>query len=183
MPENIARPMSNLSFRLMASLMGVWDVFHPAGRAERHLSKIPLKPGITVVDYACGPGRYAIPVAVAVGPAGKVYAVDIQPLAVETVRRKAARKRLKNVEGVVADSYHTGIPDGIADLVLMIDAIHMVSDRGQLFQEIHRLLKNEGFLFVEVDHISPPAVLKQIEESRLFHPVKIDGKTMILSRT
>jgi ubiquinone/menaquinone biosynthesis C-methylase UbiE len=182
-PENIARPMSNLAFRTMASMMGVMDVFYPAGRAERHLSKIPLKPGITVVDYACGPGRYTIPVALAVGPAGKVYAVDIQPLAVETVRRKAARKRLKNIEGVVADSYHTGIPDGVADLVLVIDAIHMVDDRGQLLQEIHRLLKEDGLLFVEVDHIAPASVLRQIEESRLFHPSKIDGKTMILSRT
>lgn len=77
--ENVARPMSNLSFRIMAWMMGVMDVFYPAGRAEHHLSKIPLKPGITVVDYACGPGRYSIPVAVAVGPAGKVYAVDKTP--------------------------------------------------------------------------------------------------------
>jgi ubiquinone/menaquinone biosynthesis C-methylase UbiE len=158
------------------------DVLHPAGRAERHLSNIPLKPGITVIDYACGPGRYSIPVAVAVGPAGKVYAVDIQHLAVETVRRKAARKGLKNIEGLVADSYHTGIADGIADLVLMIDAIHMVSDRGQLFQEIHRLLKKEGLLFVYVDHISPADVLRQIDETGLFRHATIDGKAMILSR-
>jgi ubiquinone/menaquinone biosynthesis C-methylase UbiE len=174
--------MSNLSFRIMAWMMGVMDIFYPAGRAERNLSKIPLKPGLTVIDYACGPGRYSIPVAVAVGPAGKVYAVDIQPLAVETVRRKAARKRLNNVEGVVADSYHTGIPDGIADLVLMIDAIHMVTDRGRLFQEIDRVLKQEGLLFVEVDHISPAAVLRQIEQTGLFRPARVDGKTMILSR-
>ena len=46
---------------------------------------------MTVVDYACGPGHYTIPVAELVGPQDIIFAVDIQPLAMETIKRKAAK--------------------------------------------------------------------------------------------
>jgi ubiquinone/menaquinone biosynthesis C-methylase UbiE len=85
-PEPKLKPMSNLSFRLMTWTMAIEDLFkNPA----KLLKDAPLKEGMVVVDYACGPGRYAIPAAESVGPSGKVYAVDSQPLALATVKRKA----------------------------------------------------------------------------------------------
>jgi hypothetical protein len=49
--------MTNTSYRLVEWVMDGWDIFlsHPA----RDLRKVPPKPDLTVVDYACGPERSA----------------------------------------------------------------------------------------------------------------------------
>ncbi len=54
-----------------------------------------IKPGTHVLDYGCGPGNYTIVAAELVGPSGKVYAVDIHPLAIREVQNKADIKGLK----------------------------------------------------------------------------------------
>ena len=69
---------------------------------RRHLKKIPLTEGMVVVDYGCGPGRYTLPVAKLVGSKGRVFAVDIQPLAIKTVKERAARQDLTNIETIHA---------------------------------------------------------------------------------
>jgi ubiquinone/menaquinone biosynthesis C-methylase UbiE len=137
---------------------------------------------MTVVDYACGPGRYTIPLAEAVGPQGRVYAIDIQPLAIEIVKKKAVSKGLANIETVLVDSYHSGIPDASADLVLLLDVIHGIHERDVLFREIHRLLKPSGLLFMDSGHASTREVKAQVEATGLFTMVKFDGRDMLLSK-
>jgi ubiquinone/menaquinone biosynthesis C-methylase UbiE len=173
------KPMSNLTFRLMEWVMSVWDIFvrHP----EQDLAKVPLKKGLTVVDYACGPGHYTIPMAEKVGPTGRVYAVDIQPLAMETVARKAGRRGLKNITTVLVDSYDTGLPAACADIAVFLDAFHMVGNPEALLREIQRLLKPEGLLFMDPGHLKPLPVLRRVERTGLFTLVKRDGDKMLLS--
>ena len=165
--ETKLTPMSNAAFKLMAWLMAVADFFSPAA-VSRHLSRVPLKEGMTVVDYACGPGRYTIPIAESVGPKGRVFAVDIQPVAIETVKKKAAAKGLTNIETVLAKSFDTGIAAASADIVLLVDMIHMVADRASLLREAHRLLKPEGLLFVGVEHTAVSEVAKEIQDTGFF---------------
>ena len=173
--------MPNSAFRLMAWIMSLMDMFSPSGVRGR-LRKIPLKTGMTVVDYACGPGRYTIPIAQLVGAEGRVYAVDIQPLAIETVKKKAAKKGLTNIETVLVDSYHSGIADSVADIVLLIDMIHGIGDRAALFHEVHRLLKPDGYLFVDAEHTSASEVRSQLENSSLFALVNSMGRDMLFKR-
>lgn len=170
------KPMSNISFRMMVWFMVLEDLFKSP--AEK-LKKAPFKPGVTVIDYACGPGRYTIPAAEMVGPAGKVFAVDIQPLAIEMVKKKAALKSLANIQTVFADSFNTGIDSSSADIVLLIDAITPIRDRAPLFKEIHRLLKPDGLLFMDSSHMSLAKAKSIVEETGLFSAVKIDGKDML----
>jgi SAM-dependent methyltransferase len=74
-----------------------------------------------VVDYACRPGHYTIHMAQLAGARGRVYAMDIHPLAMETVARKAARQGLGNVTTVLGNSYDTGLPAALADRALFLD--------------------------------------------------------------
>lgn len=92
------KPMPDFGFRMMVWGMKLEDLFRSP---KVLLKKVPLLEGMTVVDYACGPGRYTIPTAELVGPNGKVYAVDNQPLAIEIVKRKAAGKSLANIQTVL----------------------------------------------------------------------------------
>ncbi|MCK4398085.1 MAG: class I SAM-dependent methyltransferase, partial [Methanophagales archaeon] len=108
---------------------------------RRHLKKIPLTEGMVVVDYGCGPGRYTLPVAKLVGSKGRVFAVDIQPLAIKTVKERAARQDLTNIETILVDSCNTRVKGSNIDLILLIDTLHLINDYHALFHEIHRLLK------------------------------------------
>lgn len=178
--ENKIKPMSNLTYRLMEWIMYVWDIFlrHP----KQDLQKAPLKEGMTVVDYACGPGHYTIPLAEIVGPKGRVYAVDIQPLAMETVKRKAARKSLRNIITVLVNSYNTGITDASADIVIFMDTLHMITDPHALFQEICRLLKPNGLLFMDGGHMKADKARSIVESTGFFNVIEFDGKNMQLEK-
>lgn len=174
------KPMSNLTYRFEEWLLYVWDIFlrHPG----QDLQKIPLEKGMTVVDYGCGPGHYTIPTAEMVGAKGHVYAVEIQPLALETVKKKAAQKSLGNVIPVLVDCYNTGIPDASVDVVLLIDAFHMISDRDALLKEICRLLKPDGFLYMDPGHMKAGEGKNIVEKTGLFNMVKFDGRNMQLAK-
>ena len=117
--QNNAKAMPDFIFRMMVYFMRIEDIFVDP---RRLLSKIPLKQGMTVVDYACGPGRYTISVAEIVGPSGIVYAVDNQHLAIDMTGKKAEIHSLTNIHPILLDSFNTRIPDSVADVVLLIDA-------------------------------------------------------------
>lgn len=182
-PEKKLKPMSNIEFRLMTWFMYSMDFFmQSSSNPRRLLKKLPLKKGMTVVDYACGPGRYTIPIAEAIGPEGIVYAIDIQPLAIEEVNKKAVAKSLINVKAVLVDSFNTGLPDSGADMVLLIDAIQGIHEYNTLFREIHRLLKPDSILFMDSGHLKIAEVKSMVENTGLFTLISLDGKNMLLSK-
>jgi len=177
--ENKPKPMSDASFKLMMWTFRLIDLFV---RPRRRLAKVPVREGMTVVDYGCGPGRYTMPLAELVGPGGKVFAVDIQPLAIRTVKEKAARKSLTNIEAVLVDSYTTAIPASSADIVLLFDTVHMIKDHDALFHEIHRLLKPDGFLFMDPGHMRKPRGSEIVESTGLLTMVNSPGRDMLLTK-
>ena len=119
----------------------------------KHFKKIPIKEGMVVVDYGCGLGRYTLQAAMAVGPNGKVYAVDVQPLAISMIQEKASCESLTNIEAILIDFYSTGIQASSIDLFLLIDTLHMINNCPALFREIHRLLKQNGRIFMDPGHM------------------------------
>ena len=177
--EKKLKPMSDISFKCMVWTFKLMDLFLSP---RRHLKKVTLREGMVVVDYGCGPGRYTIPLAELVGHKGKVFAIDIQPLAIKTIREKATRKSLTNIEAILVDSYDTGMQDSCADIILLIDAIHMIKDYDALFHEIHRLLKPNGFLFMDSEHMSTPKAKAIVESTGLFTVIKHQGQDMLLTK-
>jgi len=145
---------------------------------EKKLGRLPLRRGMTVVDYACGPGRYTVPVAGFVGPEGKVYAVDVQPLALSMVRDRAGRASLANIETVLVEAYDTGIPGGCADLVLLLDAFHGIDDRVALLREVRRIVKPDGVFLMEPGHMDAAQALAIVTETGLFRHLKTIKKDM-----
>jgi SAM-dependent methyltransferase len=57
-----------------------------------------IRPGMRVLDLACGAGSQSIQAAKRVGPDGRVMATDISATMLEYVRQNAARAGLENVE-------------------------------------------------------------------------------------
>jgi ubiquinone/menaquinone biosynthesis C-methylase UbiE len=135
--------------------------------ARKQLLKSGVKEGQTVLDFGCGPGFYAIPAAEMVGDKGKVYALDIHPLAVQSVQRKAKKKGLTNIATILS-AKDTGLQDKSVDVSLVYDAIHMIKDREPLIRELHRVTKPNGILSITAEHIKAEDVIKIAEKDGLF---------------
>ena len=176
--EKKLKPQPDWSFKGMTWLYKVYGLIH---NIQRDLKKIPLKEGMVVVDYGCGPGRYTLPVAQLIGPKGKVFAVDIHPLAIKMIKEKVARESLTNIELVLVDSYDTGIQGSSIDLVLLLDTLHMINDRQTLFGEIYRLLKPDGFIFMDPGHMRMARARKIVESTDLFTIVECRGHDMLVA--
>ncbi len=111
----------------------------------------------------------------------KVFAVDIQPLAVKTVKEKAVRQGLTNIETILVDSYNSGIQDSSIDLVLLIDTLHLINDCNALFREIHRILKQDGLIFMDKGHLKMSRAIEIVESTDLFTIQECRDHDMLVS--
>ncbi len=116
--------------------------------AEAILREIGLGPGQIVADVGCGPGFFTLPAARLVGPAGMVYAVDVEPTMLERVQLAAAAEALRNV--VVRPSAGLPVPldDHCADLTLCALVLHDLTDPLPLVRELIRITRPEGRIAV-----------------------------------
>jgi len=158
------KPIGNLFFRLMGLHFWVRDLILPR---EKILREVEIKPGYIVLDFGCGTGSYSVVAGQIVGPSGKVYAVDINPLAVETTKKVAMKKGLSNIEIICSDCI-TGLKDESVDVALLYDTLHTLSEPQAVLQELHRILKPQGVLSVSDHHIKQEQIISRITEVGLF---------------
>lgn len=142
--------MPDWHFKFMNLIFHVMDFIYPY--IDKRVKKFGLKPGMTVVDYGCGPGRYTTRFARLVGRHGKVFAVDIHELAVEAVKEKIDKYGLTNIEAVLANGYDSTLPDTIADVVCAIDMFHIIKNHTEFLAELKRITKNSGCLVIDDGH-------------------------------
>ena len=145
--------MTDKEFRKMERAFKVIDFLSPF-RIKKRVKKFGIEPGMTVVDYGCGPGRYAVKFAELVGKDGKVYAVDIHELAIEAVRKKIAKHNIDNIEPVLIEGYNSTLPDNVADVVSAIDMFIMIMEPTEFLAELKRITKNGGTLVIDDGYTS-----------------------------
>jgi SAM-dependent methyltransferase len=78
-----------------------------------------ILPGASVADVGCGPGALFPALVDAVGPAGRVTAVDGDPAAVGQARALVEANGWPNVSVQVGRADATGLPAGAFDVVMM----------------------------------------------------------------
>ena len=105
-----------------------------------------VEPGMTVLEVGPGNGRYTVEAARAVGPAGKVIAVDIEPKMIERVSRRARAEGVTNLEAKTASVYDLPFPDATFDAVSMIAVISEIPNPERALSEFYRVLKPTGTL-------------------------------------
>jgi len=158
------KPMPNFMFKIMTAFLKFRDVFRPR---ERVFSEVDIKPGYKILDFGCGPGSYSILSAKKVGDTGKVYALDIHPLAIQKVQEKAKLNGLKNIE-TICSNRETDIPDKSLDMVLLYDIFHMLGQPDKVLTEIHRVLKDNGILSFSDHHMKHEAIMSKMASIGLF---------------
>lgn len=161
------RAMPDLYFRGMTFLLGLRDLVRPR---EGVLEEVDIRPGFRVLDYGCGPGGYVPATSRRVGETGRVYALDLHPLAMRLVDRLCEKEGLSNVETILSDC-HTGLADGSLDVVLLYDVFHLLNDPRAVLAELHRVLKAGGILSFQNPHMHEEDILNGVVGSRLFRLV------------
>ena len=75
--------------------------------------------GQIVADLGCGPGFYTLALAECIGNEGKVFAVDSDIKAIQTLEKKADKRGYHNIEAHASSASDLGfIKDGSVDFVL-----------------------------------------------------------------
>ena len=112
------------------------------------LAGLDLRPGMTVADIGAGTGYFAIPMARAVAPGGRVFAVDLQPQLLDILRGKLAQAGAPaNIVTLQGSASSTGLA-GSCDLALLANVWHEIDDREAVLAELGRILKPEGRIAV-----------------------------------
>ncbi len=165
-PSNNPDRMPNFAFRAMVWVMDIEDFIWR--RIDARAATFGIQPGMTVVDYGCGPGRYTTRLARLVGEGGRVYAVDVHELALQETRKRAARLKLRNVIPVLARGYDSTLPAGSVDMICCLDMFFAVRDPSALLAELRRIARPSGRLVIDDGHQPRSATLAKIRASGLW---------------
>jgi ubiquinone/menaquinone biosynthesis C-methylase UbiE len=158
--------MSDFSFRTMCLIFKFVDSFY--SYIDKRIENFGIKPGMAVVDYGCGPGRYTFRFARMVGGTGKVFATDIHELAISMIKKRAAKEKTENIIPVLTDCYRTSIPEKTADIICALDMFFMVADSQSFLAELHRICKTDGLLIIDDGHQPRQKSKKAILNSGLW---------------
>jgi ubiquinone/menaquinone biosynthesis C-methylase UbiE len=134
-------------------------------KPQEVMEKLALKPGERVADLGAGSGYFTVRFARAVGPAGKVFAVDIDGEMLAYVERRAREEQLANIQTILAEPHDPKLPAASADLIFICDTLHHISKRADYYPLLARALKPGGRL-VDIDFekrdlpLGPPLAMK-----------------------
>ncbi len=73
----------------------------PGLRIDAVIAALALKDGDVIADIGAGPGVFAIPFAKAVGPSGRVLAVDLWPELMDYINAKAKKEGISNFKSLL----------------------------------------------------------------------------------
>jgi len=108
------------------------DWQHP----ERVVKTLELEAGDRVADLGAGGGYFTFRLAEAVGPGGRVWAVDVDPDMLGHLAEEAASRGLPQVETVRAEPDDPELPDGEVDLVFTVNTWHHLADHADYFARV-----------------------------------------------
>lgn len=123
-------------------------------KIEETIAALRLKPGDTVADIGAGSGVFEVPLAKAVSPGGKVYAVDIDKGFFDSIARKTSDAHVTNVQTVLGKFEDPNLPTKDVDLALFQDVLHHVQDRAGYLKTLSAYVKPSGRVAI-IDYEGP----------------------------
>jgi len=97
-----------------------------------------------VVDFGCGAGFFAVPLAKV---AGKTIAIDVSSQMLKRAASYATKSGVM-VEFIKSDGTEIRLGDESVDLILLYHVFHEVEDRPKVLSEFLRIMKPAGKLVV-----------------------------------
>jgi arsenite methyltransferase len=112
-------------------------------KPKQVVERLDIQPGSRVADLGAGGGYFTWYLAAAVGPQGKVYAVEIDDTALAIIEKEMESRGVTNVVPIRGEPGDAKLPEPV-DLVFSCDTYHHMEDRVAYFQSLARYLKPDG---------------------------------------
>ena len=113
-------------------------------KVDQVLANLSLKPGMVVADIGAGSGLFSRPLAKAVGPGGRVYAVDIQQDLLDYIARRDTEENIRNVQTVLGGFDDPKLPARNVDLAFINDVWHHMQHRAAYLKALGSYIKPNG---------------------------------------
>ena len=109
----------------------------------------PIQAGETVLDIGCGTGTDLLLAAKRTGSTGRVIGVDMTPSMIERAKRAAIKAAVwEIVEIRRGTAEELPVESASIDVVISNGALNLSSDKTRAFDEIYRVLKPAGRLYL-----------------------------------
>ncbi len=135
-----------------------------------------LAPGLTALEVGCGPGFFTFAAAKVLGEGGRLYSLDINPAAVEHLRREVLKRGLRNVDVFCADAAKTGLPDASVDVAFLFGVLRSLRDLDSVLAEAYRVLKPDGVLAVQKSSWSDSHLLARFTGTGIYEHLRSEGR-------
>jgi SAM-dependent methyltransferase len=133
--------------------------FNPGGPEMLRLREaLALRPGMSVADVGAGKGQLTLAFAREVGPAGRIFATDIDAERVAALRAAVEKDNLRNVVLVQAKPRETGLSSACCDAIVLRRVYHHLTDPAETNLDLRDALRPGGLLVV-IDFPPPLAWL------------------------
>jgi arsenite methyltransferase len=137
---------------------------------DRVIQSLEIRPGDRVADIGSGSGYFVFSLAKAVGPNGKVYAVDVDPAMNDLVAERAKKEGAANVEVILAKPDDPNLPSAGIDLIFSSNTYHHLDNRISYLASLRKYLRPNGRIaIIEFDRDGwLPSVWKHYTPSELI---------------
>ena len=125
--------------------LSFWNRF-----GRRTIERLPIAPGMNVLDVCCGMGGSALPAAERVGSSGHVVAVDLAQNFLNKGIIRAAERDMTNIEFRRADLEDLPFGDQSFDVVVCVFGIFFVPDLHGAVRGLWRLVRPDGCLAITI---------------------------------
>jgi ubiquinone/menaquinone biosynthesis C-methylase UbiE len=141
LPDGLAELKQRLRASWMAGDFGEIARLNSQG-AEDFITRLNLKPGMKVLDIACGTGNQSIPAA---RTGAQVTGLDIAPNLLEQARQRAASENLK-IDFIEGDAEKLPYPAGQFDVVLSMFGAMFAPRPEVVASELKRVCRPGGLI-------------------------------------
>jgi predicted methyltransferase len=111
--------------------------------------------GAVVADVGAGDGYFTMHLARRVGPAGRVYAVELRESELQAIRRRSRKDRLAQVVTVRGEAADPRLPADALDAALVVNSYHEMTEHDAMLQGLWRSLRPGGRLGI-IDKVAEP---------------------------
>lgn len=150
------------------------------------VAALGLQPGDVVADVGAGSGYFALRLASAVGPSGRVLAVDVSAPMLDHLRTRALEAGAGNIDTILAPHDDPLLPPGGVDLVFICNTWHHIDGRDAYLSKIRRALAPGGRLVIVDFHeeapMGPPRAMK-LARARVVDEVTRAGFALTTEHT
>ena len=141
-------------------------------RTDLLFKNLDLEKHHNFADIGAGTGYFCIPVSAKI-PDGKVYAVDIQTEMLDIIRKRTAKRGIKNIVPTLGTISDTKLPADTIDLVLMVDAYHEFSHPKEMMESIVKGLRKGGrVVLIEYRKEDPTVLIKPLHKMTQKQAIK-----------